>query len=105
MARFELTGDRLKITGILDTSAEVQLRDGLQKLLDSGAEVVTVDLSEVKMITSVCIGALVVLWIDLCEAGRRGKLLTSPSVKKVLDMTGLTTVLMDTAGLAPPGPG
>ncbi len=105
MATFELSGHRLKISGILDTSAEAQLRDGLQRLLESGADVVTTDLTGVEMITSVCIGALVVLWIDLCEAGRRGKLLTSPSVKKVLDMTGLTTVLMDTAGLAPPGPG
>lgn len=105
MARFELSGDRLKISGILDTSAEVQLREGLQKLLESDAEVVTADLSEVEMITSVCIGALVVLWIDLCGAGRQGKLLTSPAVKKVLDMTGLTTVLMDATGMAPPGPG
>jgi anti-anti-sigma factor len=105
VATFELSGDRLKIGGILDTSAEAQLRDALQRLLDSGANVVTVDLSGVQMITSVCIGALVVLWIDLCEAGRQGKLLTSPSVKKVLDMTGLTTVLMDAASLAPPESG
>ena len=103
MARFDLTGDRLKISGILDASAEAQLRDGLQRLLDSGAEVVTADLSGVEMITSVCIGALVVLWIDLCETGRQGKLLTSPAVQKVLDMTGLTTVLMDAAGMKPPG--
>ncbi len=105
MARFELSGDRLKISGILDTNAEAQLRDGLQKLLDSGAEVVTADLSGVEMITSVCIGALVVLWIDLCGAGRRGQLVTSPAVKKVLDLTGLTAVLMDAAGMKPPGSG
>ncbi len=103
MANFELIGNRLEISGILDTSAEAQLRDGLQKLIDSGAEVVTADLSKVEMITSVCIGALVVLWIDLCEAGRRGQLITSPAVKKVLDMTGLSAVLLDAAGLKPPG--
>jgi anti-anti-sigma factor len=99
MAEFDLSGDRLAVNGVLDSNAEGQLRSSFRKLLESDAEVVTVDLSEVKMITSVCIGALVVLWIDLGSAGRRGRLVTSPAVKKVLDMTGLTGVLAGEEGL------
>lgn len=99
MAGSDLSGDRLTVSGTLDSNTEGQLKDAFRKLLDGDAEVVMIDLSEVKMITSVCIGALVVLWIDLGSAGRRGKLVPSPSVKKVLDMTGLTSVLAGEGGL------
>ncbi len=103
MASFVVVEDRLTVNGVLDSDAEKELRDQLQLLFDSGTGNVTIDLSGVGMITSVCIGALVVFWIDLCEADRRANLIASPEVKKVLDMTGLTAVLMDSAGVTPPG--
>ncbi len=105
MAGFELSEGRLTLSGVLDSDAEGQLRDALRRLLDGGAQVVTVDLSRVEMITSVCVGALVVLWIDLCAAGRQVQFATSPAVKKVLDTTGLTNVLMGDAGGERPEPG
>ncbi len=101
MAQFKLTRDRLVASGVLDSSAEPQLRQAFEDLLAGGAEAVTVDLSGVEMISSVCVGALVVLWLDLRAAGRWGQLLTSPAVKRILDMTGLTTVLTAEAGTAP----
>lgn len=105
MAIFKVTEGRLTVSGILDSDSEAQLRDGFEKLVAGGAETVTVDLSEVELITSICIGALVVLWIDLTAAGKRAELITSPAVKKVLDMTGLSAVLMVETGKKPSGGG
>ena len=98
MASFNLSGDRLTASGILDADAQDQLRCNCEKLLAGDAEVVTVDLSEVDVITSVCVGTLVALWIDLRSAGRRAKLKASPGVRKVLEMTGLIPVLMREEG-------
>jgi anti-anti-sigma factor len=94
MANYEVTGDVLKVTGVLDTAAEAQLRTNLQKLFDGGAPKVSVDFTGVTMITSICIGGLVAFWIDLNGAGRKLDLTASETVKRVLDMTGLTSVLM-----------
>ena len=98
MARFDLSADQLAVTGDLDSDAEVGFKGALQKLFESGAEVVTVNLSEVTAISSVCVGALVVLWVDLCSDRRRVRLVASPPVKKVLDMTGLSKALGAEAG-------
>ena len=103
MASFNLTGGRLTASGILDADAQDQLKHNCEKLLAGDAEVVTVDLSKVDVITSVCVGTLVALWIDLGSAGRRAKLKTSPGVRKVLEMTGLTPVLMREEGTGGPG--
>jgi anti-anti-sigma regulatory factor len=88
----------MEVEGILGSDAELELKGGLRKLLDTGGQVVKLDMSKVETITSVCIGAIVALWIDLCAAGRRMELTSSPSVKKVLDMTGLTDVLGGAGG-------
>jgi hypothetical protein len=100
MASFDLSRDRFAVTGDLDSSAEGQPRVALWKLLDADSEVVTIDPSEVNMITSVCVGALAVPWIDLASAGRRGKLVASSAARKVPDMSGLTAVLAGEGGLA-----
>jgi len=94
MASFESTGTCLKVSGILDGEAEVPLRAQLQKLIESGEKSLELDLSDVESITSICIGALVAFWIDLSEAGGKLKFSSSEQVKRVLDMTGLTSVLM-----------
>jgi anti-anti-sigma factor len=93
MASIRVSGSVLAVTGSLDEGAEADLRRRCREVLGSGAEVVTVDLTGVDMITSVCIGALLVLWMDLRSEGRSAKLLPSPRVKKVLDMVGLASVL------------
>ena len=103
MARFEVSRDRLTVSGVLDSGAEAQLRQGFEDLVAGGAEVVTVDFSGVEMVSSVCVGSLVVLWIDLRAAGRRGELIPSPAVKRILDMTGLAAVLTAKPGPKPSG--
>ena len=104
MASFNLSGGRLTASGILDADAQHQLRYNCERLLAGDAEVVTVDLSKVDAITSVCVGTLVALWIDLRSAGRRAELKASPGVRKVLDMTGLIPVLMREEGAGGPEP-
>jgi anti-anti-sigma factor len=94
MASFELSGSTLKVSGVLDGDAESVLRSKLQKLAATGAQVVELNLTKVESITSICIGALVASWIDLNDSKRSMKLSASAPVKRVLDMTGLTSVLM-----------
>ena len=98
MATFEISENLLTVSGDLDSDAEPGLREALRQLFEGGAGLVTVDLSSVNAITSVCVGALVVLWIDLCSDKRQVKVVASPPVKKVLDMTGLSRLLMGGQG-------
>jgi anti-anti-sigma factor len=94
MASFVSGGNELKVVGDLDADAEDQLKAELEKLVMGGGSVVTVDLSQVGLTASVCIGALVVLCIDLRAMGRRAQCVLSPGVAKTLDTVGLTSVLM-----------
>jgi len=94
MIEIEVAGGRLTVRGVLDDKAEAGFRDGLRRLLRSDPSAVTVDLVGVEAITSVCVGALVAMWVDLREAGGTLTLRASPAVKKTLDMTGLTSPLM-----------
>ena len=92
MAEFKIVGDRLTVVGPLDGSAQAELRSHCRKLLDGGAETVELDLSGVEHIASVCIGSIVAFWIDLRPAGIRLKIIPSPAVKRVLELTGLAGV-------------
>jgi anti-anti-sigma factor len=94
MPLYESAENHLKVIGELGATAEQRFREELEKLVVGGDGVVTVDLSEAKYITSVCIGALVVLCIDLRSMGRRAQCVLSPGVGKTLDMVGLTPMLM-----------
>ncbi len=98
VADFELDGERLAVSGRLDSDAEQELKNQLAALMLTGAEKVTIDLSQVEYIISACIGAIVALWIDLCAAGRKIKLDASPEVQKVLDSAGLTGVFAAASG-------
>jgi anti-anti-sigma factor len=90
MATFEISGGRLTIDGWLDTETERDLRDSCTALLSSTEDTVTLDLTKVERINSVSIGVLVALMMDLRQVSKRAILQPSPSLKRVLDMTGLT---------------
>ncbi len=94
MAELRLSGSRLIVRGDLDEDAEFEMRDRCRELLAGGSGPVTVDLSKAGAMSSMCIGTLVALWIDLREAGRSGKIVPSPSVMRMLEMTGLDAVLL-----------
>ena len=92
-AGFGLEGERLVVSGRLDEECESELRKWCLELFLTGADTVTVDLSGVDRICSRCVGTLVTLWIDLCGAGRGLQLVASSAVQRILDMSGLSTLL------------
>jgi anti-anti-sigma factor len=92
VAEFKIAGGQLTVTGRLDSADEDELRERLGELFDSGAETISVDLSKLEGISSLCIGSLVALWIDLREAGKRLKIRPSPAVKRMFDLSGLADV-------------
>ena len=102
MAEFDRGDDGLSVTGSLDGKAESKLRRHLQVLLSGDAETVTINLSKVDFISSICVGSLVAFWVDLRPSGRRMKIAPSPAVRKVLDMTGLSGVFAKAASARKP---
>jgi anti-anti-sigma factor len=104
MAEFERSDDGLVVEGPLDIEAAPKLGRHLKVLLDSDAEVLTLDLSKVKYISSICVGSLVAFWVDLRPAGRRMKVAPSPAVRKVFDMVGLSGVFAKAASVRKPPP-
>ena len=97
MAEFDRSDDGLVVKGSLDNDSEGKLRRHLEVLLGGEAKKVTIDLSKVDYISSVCVGSLVAFWVDLRPAGRLVKIAPSPAVRKVLDMTGLSGVFAKAA--------
>ena len=104
MAEFDRGDDGLVVTGSLDGDSESKLRRHLQVLLNGESEIVTIDLSKVDFISSVCVGSLVAFWVDLRPMGRRMKIAPSTAVRKVLDMTGLSGVFARAASAHRPAP-
>ena len=102
MAEFDRSDEVLVVTGSLDGDSESKLRRHLQVLLGGESDPVTIDLSKVDFISSVCVGSLVAFWVDLRPAGRRMKIAPSAAVRKVLDMTGLSGVFARAASARKP---
>lgn len=98
MPSFDFRGNHLKVTGVLDEDSEYPLRDNLRKLLACGTPTVEIDLTGVVSISSVCLGELVSLWVDLRATKRTMKLSVSSNVEKLLNMVGLTSVIMTNTG-------
>jgi anti-anti-sigma factor len=94
MAEYHLADGRLTVQGPLNTDEDAELRKWCLDLFLHDKEVVTVDMENVSRIDSRCIGVLATLWIDLSVVGRRFKLLPSSSVKRILDMSGLSQVFL-----------
>jgi anti-anti-sigma factor len=94
MAEFKLSGSRLVVRGDLDDACEAEMRDCCRELFDGSSGAVAVDLSKVGSVTSTTVGVLLGLWIDLRDAGRSGKIVPSPAVVRVLELTGLAAVLL-----------
>lgn len=84
----------LKVRGELDMATSPQLREGLQQLIDAGDRQVVVDLAEVGFMDSSALGALVVTFKALREAGGRLCLAAvQPAVRGVLTVTSVDRVI------------
>ncbi|WP_405427776.1 STAS domain-containing protein [Micromonospora sp. NBC_00617] len=84
----------LKVRGELDMATSPQLREGLQRLVEAGERLVVVDLAEVGFMDSSGLGALVVMFKALREAGSRLCLAAVQSVvRSVLSVTSVDRVI------------
>ncbi|MBB5478884.1 STAS domain-containing protein [Micromonospora parathelypteridis] len=87
-------GTVVEVAGDLDMSTTPELRDQLRKLVESGAQVVVVDLTGVGFMDSSGLGVLVVAYKDLRE--RNGRLAlagVSEPVRTVLSITSVDRVI------------
>ncbi|MEU7999382.1 STAS domain-containing protein [Micromonospora sp. NPDC049060] len=84
----------LEVRGELDLATSPQLREGLQQLVDAADRQVVVDLAEVGFMDSSGLGALVVTFKALREAGGRLCLAAlQPAVRSVLTVTSVDRVI------------
>jgi anti-anti-sigma factor len=97
MATFNVSGDKLTVTGALGAETERELRDICLKLPRAEGDTVTLDFTKVDHINSVSIGILVALLMDLRDAHKRAVLQPSANLKRILDMTGLTETFAQAA--------
>lgn len=103
MADFRIDGKRLRVGGRLGEEDEEQLRKCCLDLFLTGAAAVEIDMTGVEEACSRCIGVLATLWIDLSVVGRRFKLIPSPKVARLLDMSGLSRVFLADGAEPPSG--
>lgn len=97
----KITERRSDQVTILDVSGRIAFgdgdeafRDGVNKALQSGADQIVLNMSEVPFVDSSGIGEIVRLYVTLSKRGRRLKLLNlTRRVEEVLTMTKLLTVL------------
>ena len=93
---------RLEVGGELDVGTVGPLRDHLDALIDNGIGAVHVDMSLVTFCDSTTLSVLVGAFTRLREAQRPMRVINpSPSVVRVLQLSGLDTLLLD--GDQPPG--
>ena len=84
----------VEVRGDLDMATATQLRDGLQRVVDAGDRQVVVDLAGVGFMDSSALGALVVQFKALREAGGRLSLAgVQPTVHSVLRITSVDQVI------------
>ncbi|MEU5960986.1 STAS domain-containing protein [Micromonospora parva] len=84
----------LEVRGELDMATSPQLREALQRLVDSGDRQVVVDLAAVGFMDSSGLGALVVMFKALRDVGGRLCLAAvQPAVRSVLTVTSVDQVI------------
>jgi anti-anti-sigma factor len=81
----------LPVNGELDLASVNQLRTALDAALREEAEVVRVDATGVSFLDSSALGVLLAAAKRLAERGGRMELLcVSPSIRRILEMTGIS---------------
>ncbi|MFG1885926.1 STAS domain-containing protein [Micromonospora sp. NPDC049102] len=87
-------GTVVEVAGDLDMSTTPRLRDGLLEVVESGARVVVVDLTDVGFMDSSGLGALVVAYKEMrARDGWLGLAGVRPAVRKVLSITSVDRVI------------
>ena len=92
MATYDLNGSVLCVEGNLSGDEDHRLSDWCRKLMESGGDTVTLDLSAVKMVTSSCVGVLSAVWVDMVTQDRMLEVIVSAEVRRVFTLAGFHQV-------------
>ncbi|AFY46860.1 anti-anti-sigma factor [Nostoc sp. PCC 7524] len=83
----------VKLTGIINTTNSLELRESITNLVDSGAKIVLVDCQEVTFMDSSALGALVLAFKTLRAAGTKLFLCSiNEQVRILFELTGMDKV-------------
>ena len=93
MPKFTLEGNRLVVEGPLDSNDEEALRIHCQDLQATEADMLVVDMTAVDAVSSGCLGILVGMLYHQAKRSKKMQVLASKNVQKILELTGVTTVL------------
>ncbi|MGH9524765.1 MAG: STAS domain-containing protein, partial [Terriglobales bacterium] len=103
----EQVGDALEVRakGRIDNYWTEHLHKSLDEFIRGGAHVIRLNLSEIVYLSSAGVGMLVLIFRQLKDIGG-ALIIASPSdrVKQVLDLCGLSTILLNDQPAVTPGP-
>ena len=88
-AEFVLEGNRLTVRGEIVPEKEAQYGEALSKLLRTELKELVIDLTDLDYLSSGYVGALCLLVHAATQANRSVLVMASPSVGRILTMTGL----------------
>jgi len=84
------------VSGEIDVATSPILREELTVLVERGARDCTIDISDVAFVDSSGLGVLVGLYKRLAETNGTVRVVGArPAVRKVFEITGLETILLD----------
>ncbi|WP_427159492.1 STAS domain-containing protein [Aliinostoc sp. HNIBRCY26] len=83
----------VKLSGIINTTNSLELRENITHLVDSGAKIVLVDCQEVTFMDSSALGSLVLAFKTLRAAGTKLFLCSiNEQVRILFELTGMDSV-------------
>jgi anti-sigma B factor antagonist len=80
------------VTGEMDVHTAPRLRDEIRRLLEEGVNRLVVDLHSVDHLDSTALGILISALRRTTESGGALRLLATPRVQRIFEMTGLNKV-------------
>lgn len=92
MAAYDLQPGRLHVRGSLDIFNSDTFYKLSRQLLRHNAEGLVLDLRGVNYISSECIGVISALWVDVCEAGKKLRIVPSHPVRKIFVLAGFDKI-------------
>ena len=104
-AKFDLSGDTLSVSGDLGTQEERAFGEALNRMFETGAESVVVDLSGVRYLGSSYVRHVAMLMVKGNQKGRTVTVRARERAARILRMGGLDKIgaIEVVAGEGPPG--
>ena len=89
---FTIEGAKLVVREDLRAGCEGELQSHCTRLLDSPERQLTIDLSGVEYVHSLCVGVLSYAWVEALNRDKEVVFVVSPEVADVFERTGLARV-------------